>query len=74
MNIALVSGDDWQGLYLNGELVMQNHSLRLVDVLQCLTDRCDDICDFKQITADEEWLESWGNLPQRLDAVEESKE
>jgi hypothetical protein len=72
MNIDLVRGDDWEGIYLDGFLQLENHSLRLSDVLELLMDQ--QIDGFHQHTADEEWLEERGRLPENLSEVQLAEE
>jgi len=63
-NIVFVTSNcDWEGLYINGKLVMENHMLDLRDVLK----RLDIKCDF--IEADDEWLFEHGVLPKNLSDV-----
>ena len=63
MKVTFVSGDDWQGLYIDGELKREGHSLAARDVLELLGVRCD------YVTADQQWLEESGDLPRRLSDV-----
>ena len=34
MKIRLLEVDDWQGLYIDDKLIMENHSLELYSVIQ----------------------------------------
>lgn len=63
--ITFVDGDDWEGLYINNKLVLENHSLRISDVLKALGIK------YESIIADDEWLASCGNLPENLADVKE---
>lgn len=63
--ITFVDSDDWEGLYINGELVLENHSLRIYDVLKALGIK------YEVINADDDWLASCGNLPENLTDVKE---
>lgn len=63
--LVLVDCDGWQGLYLNGELVAQGHT---VDVLGCLPlPLCID--EYTAQTADYSWMEGRGYLPDNLSDV-----
>lgn len=44
------AGGDWVGLYINGELALEGHSLFPKQVLNTLG------ISFESLTADEEWL------------------
>jgi len=65
--ITLVDGDDWQGLYVNGELVTQGHSIRAQDVCEVLG------ADYAFVSADYEWLDERGALPELLKDVKRIK-
>lgn len=69
MQVDLVYGDDWQGLYFDGNLVMENHILRLEQALQLLSNYHIDSLSFFKTTADEKWLEHRGSLPAELKDV-----
>jgi hypothetical protein len=49
MKIRLVNLDDWQGLYINNRLVMENHSLDIYDVIEKILPEA----DFKSVWLDE---------------------
>lgn len=34
--VTIVNADDWKGLYIDGKLVFQNHSIRISDLVECL--------------------------------------
>lgn len=54
---AIVTADDWQGIYVNGKLVDETHRLRLSDILSILG------VDYDDISVDQDWMESHGHLP-----------
>ena len=69
--LVLALGDDWEGLYIDGVLLLQGHSLQPIAVLQQalkpafkLTD--DDI---EQRYVNLTWLEDRGDLPSSLTEV-----
>ena len=63
--VTLVFGPDWEGLYLDGFLVEENHGLRVAEVLEHLG----IVFDTKY--ADQEWIEERGRLPDTLGEVKE---
>ncbi len=69
MTIQLVSGGDWQGLYIDGVLKVQNHSLYACDVLDAL----EGILKVQYIEADEDWMAKVGQLPDKLKDVKKQK-
>lgn len=67
INLVYARGDDWSGLYIEGELAMEGHSINLVDVIGALIGK--RISSFDVIDVDIEWLDSRGNLPEQLSDV-----
>lgn len=63
--ITFVSGDDWQGLYLDGELIEEGHRVDVADVLCHLGFACE------QIYADNQWLAERGSLPENRNDIKE---
>lgn len=66
--VVYADGDDWAGLYVNGELRAENHSLRVSDVLEALG------IEYERIECDQSWLEERGRLPERVEDVKGRKE
>ncbi len=66
-SVTLVKADDWQGLYFDGELEIENHRLRLEDVLRVLWGRV--ITHNETAEVDDDWLEHEGRLPRRLEDI-----
>lgn len=66
-HIVLITADDWQGIYVNGKLMDENHSLSLRMVLEILG------VEFSDFTVDQEWMENHGHLPENLSDVPEDK-
>lgn len=61
--IVFVIGSDWTGMYINGELVDEGHSLREEDIVQVLG------FTSQTLEADSSWLDDHGSLPQKLSDV-----
>ena len=61
--IHLVSGDDWEGLYINGNLVTEGHQITNEELLEILG------VDFNTSLADIDWLEERGSFPEKLTDV-----
>jgi hypothetical protein len=66
--IAIVDGDDWKGLYIDGKLVTENHQLSIYDILDAIGVK------YKYVPVDEDWLYERGRLPDKLSEVKEYKE
>lgn len=67
MKVALISGDDWSGLYINGYLLKENNTLGLNDVLRLLSKECN--FEFEEKVPDQEWLDFVSHLPINLNDV-----
>jgi hypothetical protein len=57
IEIVSSSDGDWEGLYLNGELKAEGHSLNLWDVFEAIG----LAAGFREVDSD--WLNDRGNLP-----------
>lgn len=69
MKIQIVTGEDWQGLYINNVLEDEEHSLSVNIVVKQIADYINQFgiedgisCYFYEI--DQEWMEEQGGLPQ----------
>ena len=62
-DVCIVQLDDWEGLYVDGVCVRQEHRLSVKDVLEALN------IDVKYKRPDKEWIESRGHLPRQLSEV-----
>lgn len=58
--ILVSNGDDWEGLYVNGKLVQQDHSLSARDVLSLIG------IDIEQRWVSYDYTAERGNLPDKL--------
>ena len=63
VEITIVDADDWSGLYVNGELRDEGHSLRVSDVLEILGYKV----TWKECDGD--WMDEHGTLPNKLSEV-----
>ena len=72
IDFVFVYGDDWEGLYANGRLVLEGHSIYFADVISYLLDDKVgpyQIRSYDSRPADWEWLEERGSLPKLLSKV-----
>jgi hypothetical protein len=67
LEVTIVNGDDWVGLYVNGKIVVQGHSLTPHEILGAV-----DIIP-KEINPDMEWLDNIGHLPENLSEVKKEE-
>lgn len=63
--LTLVNSDDWRGLYVGEELILEGHSLRAVDVANAALG-CTAV---QEREADCSWLQEIGSLPPTLSQV-----
>ena len=71
--IVVVDGDDWIGLYINGELDVEGHGhSRHADILAWGAQYAP--ATVRLIFVDSAWMESQGRLPQKLSDVQVSSE
>lgn len=68
MEIAVAKGDDWKGVYIDGELVYQNHSIDWDKVFKKIVGSKVESFDSKYV--DFNWLMNRGTLPDSIDEVE----
>lgn len=72
MNIIIAQGDDWEGIYVDGQLLDQGHSLHLMDVLTELKKLGAEFTDSTTISQREvnlDWINMYGELPRSIDEV-----
>ncbi len=63
MKVDIVTGDDWSGVYVDGRLKEEGHSVDPYRLLLTLG------VEFQTHTVDEDWLTEEGLLPEEFDAV-----
>jgi hypothetical protein len=61
--VVFVDGDDWQGLYVDGKLKIEAHTISACDVLEELG------LDFDIAYPNEEWLFEAGSLPENINGL-----
>jgi hypothetical protein len=63
-DMTLVRGDDWEGIYIDGKLMAEGHSIKLaVGIAMAIEHRPRGITT---VFCDLDWLHDEGNLPQAL--------
>jgi hypothetical protein len=70
VRLVEVYADDWQGLYANGKLILQGHSLRPSEILEWLAGYGPlEVVSYDVRPANDEWLNDLGRLPEDLSEV-----
>lgn len=65
---TIVNGDDWEGLFVDGKLVSEGHSLSIYDLLHTAK-TMGPITEIVYVEADYMWLEIHGSFPNNLSEV-----
>ena len=55
--VTYARGDDWEGLYIDGKLVLEDHSIDVRDILEAVGFK------IKTVWVDLDWLAETGSLP-----------
>ena len=69
IKIIYISADDWCGIYVNNDLVIENHSIDFVYgmkfIAKYISDNGIEVNQFifEKYEIDQEWIENMGNLP-----------
>lgn len=69
IKIIYISADDWCGIYVNNDLVIENHSIDFVYgmkfIAKYISDNGIEVNQFifEKYEIDQEWIEDMGNLP-----------
>ena len=60
LDIKFVTNDmgDWEGLYIDDELILEAHSIEAIDVIKVLQNKFP--ITYKHFEVSEEQIESWG--------------
>ena len=76
VKIRFVSADDWQGIYVHNDIVIQLHSIDALKATQAISDYITINIGFKfnrfiieEYEINPEWLELLGKLPVRFDEI-----
>ena len=67
VDVVYVYGNDWAGVYFNGVLVDEGHSVNWHYVMHKLVNK--HILSFREFEVDAEWLEVEGGMPPDLKSV-----
>ncbi len=65
--LLILTADDWEGLFIDGKLVTEGHSIPLYEFCEVLGIKV----DFKEV--DDEYMCEMGSFPQNLDEIPEDK-
>lgn len=69
VNVVFVSNyDDWEGIYLNGKCIIQDHKISAKELMSCLLFH-GVIQNFSSKSVDWDWLDEHGWLPEKLEEV-----
>ncbi|MGX9944892.1 hypothetical protein ACTG4Q_20735 [Bradyrhizobium denitrificans] len=60
-------GDDWVGVYVDGQLVTEGHSIRPLEMVEICIERKITCAEGREVDVD--WLHDRGDLPAKLEDV-----
>ena len=70
MIIVIVQSNEWQGAYLNGVLVNQNHNITAIELLRCMDGyKLEGRLQFFTRVADQSWMDEVTSFPQTIEEV-----
>ena len=76
VTIKFVSADDWQGIYIHNDLVIQSHSIDALTAALSISDYITIYIGYnynrfiiEEYEVSSEWLELLGKLPVRFDEI-----
>lgn len=70
MNFVIARGSDWEGAYLNGTLLVQDHSLSATQLLRAMLGySLPGRLNVEVREVDEDWMETQGYLPEDITKV-----
>lgn len=76
VKIRFISADDWQGIYVHNDLVIQQHSIDALTGIKAISDYIVIKLGFnfnhfaiEEYKIDSEWLEEYGELPGKFDEI-----
>ena len=68
ISILTAPGGDWKGLYINGELIKEDHDISAADVIENIKVLCPNIKFSEHEVDDATFEEQWGQaFPERFD-------
>ena len=71
--VLVTNYDDWEGLYLNGILQLEGHTVRREDLMELIINTNKKVTDFEEVDA-YGWLYDGGTLPRTLTEVYQKNE
>lgn len=70
MKITLVTNyDDWEGIYFDGVLMLEDHRLHPFDILELIVQSQSLVEEVVRKGVDEDWMYEYGRLPKNLNDV-----
>lgn len=78
IRIYLVSGDDWEGLYINGKLEKEGHRIDFSNGMKVIAEYINNEMSASEIKfmnyyVNQEWLEDEGSFPENFRDIPSDK-
>lgn len=67
--VRISNDDDWEGVYIDGVIADQNHSVDYRYILEKLNGM--GLIRYEEFLVDQDWMYSQGHLPENLDEIPE---
>jgi hypothetical protein len=66
--VVIAEGDDWEGLYIGGSLMIEGHHLDMVETIKTVLNVMPPVIanDVSRKWVDFDWIEEQGNLPSNI--------
>ena len=71
IKVNYIASDDWKGLYINGKLAIEGHSIHVFDLLKTLEKR--ELLKFTHNEINENYLENIGAFPENFVDLDKNK-
>jgi uncharacterized Zn finger protein len=65
--LTLARGDDWSGIYVDGQLITEGHSFRELEIVEICIEHKVPVAEGKEV--DTVWLNGQGSLPESEEEV-----
>ena len=69
MKVVYAQADDWEGLFINGQLITEDHKLKPRDIQSILKDNNALGVEMEFKNVDLDWMYDIGSFPSNIDEV-----
>lgn len=72
MIIRQVSADKWDGIYINNDLIAEDHPINFSFVIKTIIEEINkrkENIEYESYWVDRKWITRWGNLPSNFNMI-----